>query len=406
MVTERRGRASGCNCDVSRKGRKMVVFHVVKTLASAYGGPSRSVQGLVSSLEAAGVESHLVAIEACESPWVEGVSHYHCLSAKGCIDVYRKMCALIDEFHPDIVHTHDCWMPILNMCHQAARDKGVKYVISPRGSLKRWSRRQKWLKKWIALKTYEGYDIRHAAAIHTTADDECEQVAELGMNANVFKVPNGLMFPKEKELAAIRAAQMPRAKRRALFLSRIHYTKGLINLVEAWAKVKPDGWELEIVGTDADGYQAQVEKRVRELGLKNVIFSGPASEKEKWAKYLGADLFVHPTFTENFGIVIAEALYAGLPVITTKGAPWEDLVTEKCGWWIDIGVEPLVEALEEVLAISEGVREWGSEGVRSGGVKELVEMGKRGHELVVRKYSWPALGRKVKEVYERLLVME
>ena len=384
-------------------GDRLVVFHVVKTLAPEYGGPARAVQGLVAALEEAGVETHLVSIEPCDSPWVDGVAHCHCLNARGYRDVYRKMCALIDELRPDIIHTNDCWLPILNMCHQAARDKGVRYVISPHGSLKRWSRRQKWLKKWIALKTYEGYDIRHAAALHVTADDEREHVAELGLNDNIFKVTNGLTFPADEELAAIRRAQKPRTKKRALFLSRIHYTKGLINLVEAWAKARPSGWELEIVGTDADGYQAQVEKRVRELGLKDVIFSGPASEKEKWTKYLGADLFVLPTFTENFGIVIAEALYAGVPVITTKGAPWEDLVKEKCGWWIDIGVEPLVAALKEAVEVSEGVgsggvKEWGSEGV-----KELREMGKRGHELVARKFSWPALGRKMKEEYEKVV---
>jgi glycosyltransferase involved in cell wall biosynthesis len=275
------------------------------------------------------------------------------------------------------------------MCHLAARDKGVKYVISPRGSLKTWSRRQKWLKKWIALKTYEGYDLSHAAALHVTAEDEREQVAELGTNKNIIQVTNGLMFPKDVEVEAIVKALRSRKKNRALFLSRIHYTKGLVNLVEAWAKVRPAGWELEIVGTDADGYQAVVEEKVKALGIgDSVIFSGPASEKAKWGKYLGADLFVHPTFSENFGIVIAEALYAGLPVITTKGAPWEDLEKEGCGWWIDIGVDPLAEALRKALATSKD---------------ELEQMGIKGHELVVRKYSWSALGWKMKKEYERIL---
>ena len=370
-------------------GGKMVVFHVLKTLASEYGGPARSVQGLVAALEDAGVEAHLVTIEECGAPWVEGVRHYHCLKADGHKDVYRKMCDLIEKFHPDIIHTHDCWMPILNMCHQAARDKGVKYVISPRGSLKAWSRRHKWLKKWLALRTYEGYDISHAAAIHVTADDEREQVAELGLNNCIFQVTNGLMFPKEETLEKIRTACEPRSRKRALFLSRIHYTKGLINLVEAWAMVAPDDWELEIVGTDADGYQAQVEKRVGELGIRDkVIFSGPASEDEKWVKYIGADLFVHPTFTENFGIVIAEALYAGLPVITTKGAPWSDLVEERCGWWVEIGVKPLADALRSAFALP---------------AHELRAMGERGRDLVRRKCSWPAIGRLMKAEYQHIL---
>ena len=397
FIQKKAGKLSS-NAESKSDSGRLVMFHIVKTLAGEYGGPARAVQGLCAALEEAGMEVHLIAIESCKNPWVGGVTHYHCLDAAGYRDVYEKMCKLIDVYRPNIIHTHDCWMPILNMCHRAARDNGVPYVISPHGSLKRWSRRQKWLKKWIALKTYEGYDIRHAVALHVTADDEREQVAELKMNKNIIQVTNGLVFPDVNMLEELRQERPTKSRKRALFLSRIHYTKGLINLVEAWARVVDcrqslvDGdceWELEIVGTDADGYQAEVEKRVRELGIESkVIFHGPASDEDKWAEYVGADLFVHPTFTENFGIVIAEALYAGLPVITTKGAPWPELEGEKCGWWIDIGVDPLVEALRKAFATP---------------AEELRRMGMSGRKIVERKCSWSALGKKLKAEYERVL---
>ena len=200
---------------------------------------------------------------------------------------------------------------------------------------------------------------------------------------------NGLNFPKDDVLEASAKGLAPRTRRRALFLSRIHYTKGLMNLVEAWGRVRPRDWQLEIAGTDADGYQAEVERRVKTLGLEEeVVFSGPVPDNEKWGRYLAADLFVLPTFTENFGIVVAEALYAGLPVITTKGAPWGELEVEKCGWWVDIGVEPLAEALKAAFAMSPG---------------ELHQMGARGHALVARKYAWPALARQMKSEYEKLV---
>ena len=124
-------------------------------------------------------------------------------------------------------------------------------------------------------------------------------------------------------------------------------------------------------------YEAKVKARVKELGLEEkVIFTGALNDDEKWQAYSRADLFVLPTYSENFGIVVAEALWAGVPVITTKGTPWSELEERRCGWWIDVGVEPLVEVLKKSLVLSS---------------KSLVEMGTRGRKLVQEKYTWEAV---------------
>src|SRR5205823_5914523 len=104
--------------------------------------------------------------------------------------------------------------------------------------------------------------------------------------------------------------------------------------------------------------------------------------------YLQSDLFILPTLSENFGLVIAEALACGLPVITTRAAPWSDLETHRCGWWIQTGVPPLVTALTEALALS---------------VPALHEMGLRGRRLVETHYSWPPLARQMLALYAWLL---
>ena len=109
------------------------------------------------------------------------------------------------------------------------------------------------------------------------------------------------------------------------------------------------------------------------------ILTGALDDSEKWYAYRRADCFVLPTHTENFGIVIAEALYAGLPVLTTKNAPWEGLQKYNCGWWINLNHNELVAALTKAMNISDAERE---------------SMGARGNKFVLANYSWPAIAEK------------
>ena len=107
--------------------------------------------------------------------------------------------------------------------------------------------------------------------------------------------------------------------------------------------------------------------------------------EEKDILFRDADLFILPTFSENYGVVVAEALSYGIPVITTKGAPWEGLVSYHCGWWVDIGVEPLAKALREAVSLSGYERR---------------AMGARGRQLVEARYAWSSVAMDMKAVYE------
>jgi glycosyltransferase involved in cell wall biosynthesis len=132
-----------------------------------------------------------------------------------------------------------------------------------------------------------------------------------------------------------------------------------------------------------------VDQAISERRLEGHFeFLGPVGDERKWEVFGQADLFVLPTKSENFGIAIAEALAAGVPVITTKAAPWQELESHRCGWWVDVGVEPLAAALREATAASPDV---------------LREMGLRGRELVRERYSWPKIAEDMKAVYEWVL---
>jgi glycosyltransferase involved in cell wall biosynthesis len=146
---------------------------------------------------------------------------------------------------------------------------------------------------------------------------------------------------------------------------------------------------MVVCGPDECGHTEQVKRAVAEAGLSGEFeFKSLVNGVEKEALYASADLFVLPTFSENFGIAVAEALAAGVPVITTTGAPWEELRTRQCGWWIDIGVEPLAVAMREATLLSD---------------QERYEMGQRGRRLVEEKYAWPQIGRDMLAVYQWVL---
>ena len=161
------------------------------------------------------------------------------------------------------------------------------------------------------------------------------------------------------------------------------------SLVDSHESLVVSEWCCELVYTVNGDFEREYYAKVKELGLEDLfIFTGALSDDEKWEAYARADLFVLPTYSENFGIVVAEALWAGVPVITTKGTPWKDLEGYKCGYWIDIGVRPLADALSRMVLLPD---------------EERSDMGVRGHKLMEDRYSWDGIAKQLKSDYEELL---
>jgi glycosyltransferase involved in cell wall biosynthesis len=219
---------------------------------------------------------------------------------------------------------------------------------------------------------------------------------------------------KHQERSAKNEEQRTRNKEQdrktALFLSRINPKKGLPMLLDAWQRVAPEGWRLVIAGNDDSNHLPIVERKIRELGLQDQVeVAGPLFGAAKEAAYRNADLFVLPSYSENFGIVVAEALGYGVPVLTTTGCPWQELQTHGCGWW----VEPTPEGIESGLRAALGVggmgqgawsEELGAWSVEQGAWSmELRAMGLRGRALVEEKYQWPGIAERMLEFYDWIL---
>jgi len=245
-------------------------------------------------------------------------------------------------------------------------------------------RRSRWLKKAVwALG--QGSVLRNSACLHATAEMEYRDIRRKGLFAPVAIIPNGIDIPSEQKL--FKNTCEPR---RLLFLSRIHSQKGIDILLRAWAMIERQhpGWELHIVGPDNGAYFLQMQALAKDLRIERVTFPGPAYGYEKSQAYWSADLFVLPTHSENFGLVVAEALAHGVPVIVNKSAPWSGLEKEKCGWWVDNGVEALTECLREAMSKSS---------------EELFDMGTRGRQWMKRNFSWERVGKMMHETYEWVL---
>ena len=323
-----------------------------------------------------------------------------------------------EAFRPDLVHVHGLWHPFLHRVSAWAAGRDVPVLVSPQGMLTPWSLAQKRLKKRIALAVYQHRDLATAAAIHATADAEVDDVRRLGLRQPIVVAPFGIQIPDASTAPPRWSAAGGR--RVALFVSRVHPKKGLVNLLEAWARIRAEDaaggrsrrpWCLVIAGPDEAGHKAELLALAAARGLvvedrpppttgplatdADVVFTGPVFDAQKTALYQRSDLFVLPTHSENFGVVVLEALACGLPVLTTKGAPWEALEDvgrpgraqarpARAGWWIDIGVDPLVTTLRGVMHASDD---------------DLGDIGENAMWFATERYSWPAAMRAMREAY-------
>ncbi len=279
-----------------------------------------------------------------------------------------------------VLHDHGLWLESNVAAGWVATTEQVPLVISPHGMLEPWALNHRAGKKRLAWWLYQRWILRAARLIHVTAAAESASVAALLPKTLNRVVPLG---------TAPGPAVSSCASKTAVFLSRIHPVKGLDLLLEAWAKAVPADWQLLIVGPDEGGYTQVVAQHIRSLGLADRIqLTGPKYDEEKARLLAQSALFVLPSRSENFGLVVAEALMAGLPVITTDATPWLNLKARGCGWTVAPNVDALADSLREATQLPAERRR---------------AMGQAGREWMLADFTWDAYGQRMVEMYKDIL---
>lgn len=353
----------------------MRLVHTVAHLAPGMGGPSTSVPALCKALAAAGEQVSLVTGSAEVGDFVRSlektvelcfVSLGPYVAANFSFEFWRVLRDVVSN--ADLVHTHGLWLDPNWASARAARRGHLPLVVSPRGMLAPQAlARSRWRKRaaWAML---DGPNLRGAALIHASSAEEARQVRAAGVMAPIAVIANGV------DTGALLPAG-PTGRSGILFLGRIHPIKGIDLLLKAWqelCRARMDLPELLLAGPGEDRDVSWLRSELARLGDPRVRYLGSVWGEAKLELLRSARAVVLPSRTESYGMVVAEALACGTPVIATTGAPWKTLASARCGWHVEPEVEALAAALDAALAASD---------------EELCAMGKRGRSLVERDHS-------------------
>lgn len=383
----------------------MKIVHVIPNVGASSFGPAQVVLHLAKEQLRLGHESRIWCLDGeADRRWAAEFCGYDlqriegfAVSAPRPLRMSREMerAALRETGEIEVMHQHALWTGVSRVPSLLRRRCGVPAVVSPHGALEEWALKKSRWKKAVALSLYERSNLRHAACLHACSEQEVPGLRAFGLNNPVAVIPNGIgssWLMSEGDGARFRDRfGIPREKRILLYLSRITPVKGLPLLIEALTAVRRqlDDWTVVIAGGDQFGHLSEVQEAVsrRRLG-EHVVFTGLLDGQDKRDAFAAAELFVLPTRREAAPVVVLEALGAGVPVVTTKGAPWEDLVRHRCGWWVEVDSGAIAEALKAAMGK---------------GPEELRFMGGRGKELVAFRYSWERSAEMTVELYRWLL---
>ena len=376
----------------------MKILHVTSNLDPRRGGPVSALVGLARAQAAMGEEVCVLVNQAAHS--IErndleksGVSFVDLAPPLSLVrpqkTTLQVLAAQIER--ADIVHIHGLWEQPQHSAAALARQYRRPYLIRPCGMLDAWCLNQKRWKKRFYYAWRQKTDLNGASALHFTGEMERQGALPLQLRAGAIVEPNGVDLTKFDLPCAELFAQtyLPTADQRTMvFVGRVHPIKGLDLLIPAFAQAKLDDTVLCIVGPDEDNHQATIEALAQQCGVADkVIFTGLLPGEMLRSALAGADLFVLPSYHENFGNAVVEALACGTPVI----------VSDKVGLCSEIEQAAVGAVVSlKIDALAREITRWMSD-------NELREAAsQRARAFVWERYDWNQIAGRWQEHYQRL----
>jgi glycosyltransferase involved in cell wall biosynthesis len=384
----------------------MNVCHVVPSLDPSHGGPPVVASRLAAAQAALG---HMVSILSYDTPDERGAIERSMRDIPGAerlrlISLQPPQGQLASIVTPAslvrgiddaigssaVVHLHGVWESIIRLAAKSARRLNIPYIVAPHGMLDPWSLAQKALKKKIALALF-GYRtmLKHAAFLHVLNADEQTLLAPLGLPARMEVIPNGIFLAEIDGALASQPDGQSNDEPFVLFLSRVHYKKGLDYLADAFAQLraKRPEWQLVVAGPDG-GERRPFEERVARLNLNgSVRVVGPVYGAEKFGLLRSAACFCLPSRQEGFSVAILEAMACRVPVVVSENCHFPEVAETGAGRIVRLDADAVAAALLDVASVDAVQRR---------------QIGDAGRRLVEERFTWEKVAERSIQAYRRI----
>ena len=371
----------------------MNIVSITDSLGESAGGLSNATFNLAISTAAYLPQDRLIILSSKDTLEVDThvVLPSNCRVIKqGCYrnPIYPLAPALykrLIHLNPDLLHLRGLWRQASSVALKwKNQHPHKKLIVQAAGMLEPWARKRNGVLKKIRYSLVESPLFKLCDAIHATSRQEADHLVALGMDqAKIVIIEEGIFIPDIPR-------KLPRdvQPKILLFLSRLHPKKGIEMLLDAWSLLRPVGWKCKIVGMGDQAYVEFLRSKCSHQGLSDVIdFVGPLYGAEKRDSLMHADAFVLPTYSENFGIAVAEAMSWELPVLTTTGTPWDVLQNPEMGWYVKPNLEDISCAMYELFQKTP---------------QQLALMGERCRAYVEQRFDWFNVGGRMADLYKSL----